>query len=67
MSVHKPDVLVFLDKTGADQRNAMKQSMDTTFMENPARNHKPFSLGQCISAIAVLSSQGLLVELLRVQ
>ena len=67
VSVYKPEMLVFLNETGADQRNAMRKYV-YNLRGKPARSHKLFIRGEHISAIAVMSSEGLLiVKLLRAQ
>ena len=59
VSVYKPEILVFLNETGADQRNA-KRKYVYSLRGKPARSHKRFIRGEHISAIAVMSSEGLL-------
>ncbi len=54
VSVYTPEMLVFLDETGADRRNAMRK-YGYSIRGRPARCHKILVRGQHISVIACIS------------
>ena len=59
VSCYKTDMLVFFDETGADRRNTMRK-YGYSLRGKPAKNHKLLIRGKRVSAIAVMSVQGLL-------
>ena len=59
VSCYKPEMLVFLDETGADRRNTV-QKYNYSLRGKPAKSHKLLIWCKCVSAIAVMSIQGLL-------
>ena len=59
VSCYKLEMLVFLDETGADRRNTV-QKYSYSLRGKPAKSHKLLIWGKCVSAIAVMSIQGLL-------
>ncbi len=59
VSLYKPEMLVFLDETGADRRNTMRK-YGYSIRGKPARSPKLFVRGQHISVIAFMSVKGLL-------
>ena len=59
VSVYKPEMLVFLDETGADSRNTTRK-YGYSVRGRPARNYELFARGQHISVIAFMSVKGLL-------
>ena len=52
-------MLIFLDETGADRRNAMRR-YGYSVRGKPAISHEFFARGEHVSAIAIMSSRGLL-------
>ena len=59
VSCYKPEMLVFLDETGADRRNTV-QKYSYSLRGKPAKSHKLLIWRKRVSAIAVMSIQGLL-------
>ena len=59
LSVHKPNMLVFLDETGCDRRNAMRRYA-YSIRGKPAKSHKLLVRGKRLNAIAFMSVCGIL-------
>ena len=59
VSVYNPEMLVFVDETGADRRNALRK-YGYSIRGKPAKSHKLLCRGQHISVIAFMSAKGLL-------
>ena len=59
LSVHKPNMLVFLDETGCDRRNAMRRYA-YSIHGKPAKSHKLLVRGKRLNAIAFMSVCGIL-------
>ena len=59
VSVYNPEMIVFVDETGADRRNMLRK-YGYSIRGKPARSHKLLCRGQHISIIAMMSSKGLL-------
>ncbi len=59
VSVYQPEMLVFLDETGADRRNTIRK-YGYSLRGRPARSHELLIRGEHVSAIALMSVQGLL-------
>ena len=58
VSVYNPDMLVFIDETGADRRNLLR-SHGYSIRGKPLRNHTLLVRGEHVSAIACISTAGL--------
>ena len=59
MSVYSPDMLVFIDETGADLRNAIRK-YGYSRCGRPLKNHTMLVRGERVSAVACMSVAGLL-------
>ena len=59
MSLYSPDMLVFLDETGADRRNSVRK-FGYSMRGKPLVSHKLLVRGERVSAIACISIAGLL-------
>ncbi len=59
LSVYKPEMLIFLDETGCDRRNALRRYA-YSWRGKPAKVHKLLVRGTHLNAIAFLSAQGIL-------
>ena len=59
VSVYNPDMLVFIDETGADRRNLLR-SHGYSIRGKPLRNHTLLVRGERVSAVACISIAGLL-------
>ena len=59
VSVYNTDMLVFIDKTGADRRNLLR-SHGYSIRGKPLRNHTLLVRGERVSAVACISISGLL-------
>lgn len=59
VSVYDPEMLVFIDETGADRRNTLRK-YGYSMRGKPAVNHSFLVRGERISAIACISLKGLL-------
>lgn len=59
MSVYSSDMLIFIDETGADRRNAIRK-YGYSMRGRPMKNQALFTRGQRVSAIACISLAGLL-------
>ena len=59
VSLYKPEMLVFLDETGADRRNATRKH-GYSVRGRPATSYKLLVRGQHVSTIAFMSAKGLL-------
>jgi len=59
VSVYDPEMLVFVDETGADRRDILRRK-GYSVRGKPAKSHKLLCRGQHISVIAAISAKGLL-------
>lgn len=59
MSVYSPEMLVFLDESGADRRNTLRK-YGYSIRGKPAQKHALLVRGEHVSAIANISMNGLL-------
>ena len=59
MSVYKPEMLIFLDETGFDNRNVLRRYA-YSFRGKPARSHKLLVRGEHLNAIAFMSIFGII-------
>ena len=59
ISVYSPEMLIFLDETGADRRNYLRK-FSYSVRGIPARQHAMFVRGQRVSAIAMMSIKGII-------
>ena len=59
MSIFTPDMFVFIDETGSDRRDCLRK-LGYSLRGRPATALKLFSRGQHISALAAMSTQGVL-------
>lgn len=59
MSIYNPDMLVFLDESGADRRNMLRK-YGYSMRGKPAQKHALLFRGEHVSAIANISVSGLL-------
>ena len=59
VSVYNPDMLVFIDETGADGRNLLR-SHGYSIRGKPLQNHTSLVRGERVSAVACISTAGLL-------
>ena len=59
VSVYSPEMLVFIDETGADWRNSLRKYA-YSLRGKPATNHSLLVRGERISAIACMSMNGIL-------
>jgi hypothetical protein len=59
ISVYKPEMLIFLDETGADQRNAVRR-YGYSLRGMPIQKESLFVRGERVSAIAFISISGVL-------
>ena len=59
VSVYSPDMLIFIDETGADRRNMIRK-YGYSLRGKPLRNHTMLVRGERVSAIACMSVAGLL-------
>ena len=59
MSVYSPDMLIFLDESGADRRNMLRK-YGYSMRGKPAQKHTLLVRGEHVSAIANISVSGLL-------
>ena len=59
VSVYSPEMLVFLDETGADCQNAMRK-YGYRMRAMPLVSHQPLVWGERVSALAIISVSGLL-------
>lgn len=59
VSLYKREMLIFLDETGADERNCLRQ-FGYSLRGIPVKKHAMFVRGQRISAIAIMSIKGIL-------
>ena len=59
VSVYSPEMLIFLDETGADRRNSLRRYA-YSLRGKPATNHSLMVRGERVSAIACMSMSGLL-------
>ena len=59
IAVYHPEMLVFLDETGADRRNYLRK-FGYSVRGIPIKQHAMFVRGQRVSAIGILSIRGLL-------
>ena len=59
MSVYEPEMLVFLDETGADRRNTLRK-YGYSMRGKPPQKHTLLVRGERASAIANISMKGLL-------
>ena len=59
VSVYNPDMLVFIDETGADRRNLLR-SHGYSIRGKPLRNHTLLVRDERVSAVACISISGLL-------
>ena len=57
--IYSPDMLVFIDETGADLRNAIRK-YGYSQRERPLKNHTMLVRGERVSAVACMSTAGLL-------
>ena len=64
ISVYRPDQLIFLDETGADQRNAVRR-FGYSVRGIPMQKESLFVRGERMSAIAFISTRGVLDLLVR--
>jgi transposase len=64
ISVYKPEMLIFLDETGADQRNAVRR-FGYSLRGMPIQKESLFVRGERVSAIAFISISGVLDLLVR--
>lgn len=55
--MYNPDLLVFIDETGADRRNLLR-SHGYSIREKPLRNHTLLVRGEHVSAVACISTAG---------
>ena len=58
ISVYPPKMLVFLDETGSDRRDAMHK-FGYTLRGKPAKAHRPLFRGNHVTAIAAMSLKGM--------
>ena len=59
VSLYDPEMLIFIDKTGADRRNLL-QRRGYSIKGQPAISQQLLCQGQCISVIAAMSAKGML-------
>ena len=59
VSVYTPEMLIFLDETGAYRRNVLRK-YGYSMRGKPVVNHSLLVRGECVSAVAVISVCGLL-------
>ena len=59
VSLHKPGMFIFLDKTGSDQRNTLRKC-DYSMHGKPLQNHTLLARGEHMSGLAFMSVCGLL-------
>jgi len=60
-TIYKPPVLVFLDETGTDRRDAMRRfGYSYSLRGKPARTHKMLVRGKHLTAIAAICVEGIL-------
>ena len=59
VSIYKPPMLVFLDETGTDRRDAMRR-FGYSLRGKPARTHKLLVRGKHLTAIAVICVERIL-------
>jgi len=52
-------MLVFVDETGTDKRKALR-THGYSLCGVPMKYHKPLARGECISAIAMMSTESIL-------
>ena len=59
ISVYSPEMLIFVDETGADRRNSLRKYA-YSLRGKPAKNHSLMVRGERVSAIACMSMAGIL-------
>ena len=59
VSLYDPEMLIFIDETGADRRNVLRRR-GYSIRGQPAKSHKLLCQGQRISVIAAMSAKGVL-------
>jgi len=59
ISLYNPEMLIFIDETGADRRNLL-QRRGYSIRGQPARSHKFLCRGQHISLISAMPAKGVL-------
>ena len=59
VTVYRPEMLVFIDETGADNRNLVRK-YGYSMRGKPLKTHSFFVRGERVSAIACISMAGLL-------
>ena len=59
VSIHKPEMLIFVDETGTDRRNSIRR-YGYCLVGKPARSHSLLVRGKRFSAIGILSVSGIL-------
>lgn len=64
ISVYQPDMLIFLDETGADQRNAVRR-FGYSLRGMPLQKESLFVRGERMTAIAIISVDGVVDLLVR--
>ena len=58
VSVYEQEMFFFLDETGSDRRNSLRK-YEYSLRGIPARSHKIISRGKRVSAIAIVSADGI--------
>ncbi len=59
VSLYEPEMLVFIDETGSDKRDSLRK-YGYSLRGRPAKSHKILSRGKHVSAITMMSTNGIL-------
>ena len=59
VSLYEPEMLIFVDETGSDRRDSLRK-YGYSLRGMPAKSHKIISRGKHVSAIAMMSMNGIL-------
>ena len=59
VSLYDPEMIIFIDETGSDKRDSLRK-YGYSLRGRPARSHKIISRGEHVSAIAMMSMNGML-------
>ena len=59
VSLYEPEMLIFIDETGSDKRDSLRK-YGYSMRGRPAKSHKIISRGKHVSAIAMMSMNGIL-------
>ena len=59
VSLYEPEMLIFIDETGSDKRDSLRK-YGYSLRGKPAKSHKIISRGRHVSAIAMMSMNGIL-------